>query len=94
VLGVAAGAADEGFTGLLRLTGISALGANLVNNLPAYLAMEPVVNGSALRMAALLVGVNIGPLITHGRVWRRCYGRVAVERRASRSNGGPSPSAD
>jgi arsenical pump membrane protein len=64
VLGVAGGAADEGFTGLLRLTGISALGANLVNNLPAYLAMEPVVNGSALRMAALLVGVNIGPLIT------------------------------
>lgn len=34
VLGVAAGAAGEGFTGLLRLTGISALGANLVNNLP------------------------------------------------------------
>jgi len=63
-LGVAAGGAGERFTELLRLTGISAVGANLVNNLPAYLAMEPVTNGSPLRVAALLVGVNVGPLIT------------------------------
>jgi arsenical pump membrane protein len=43
---------------------VSTLGANLVDNLPTYLAMEPVADGSRLRMAALLVGVNVGPLIT------------------------------
>jgi arsenical pump membrane protein len=32
--------------------------------LPAYLAMEPVADGSGLRMAAMLVRVNVGPLIT------------------------------
>ena len=47
---------------LLRLAG-SGLGAsNIANNLPAYLALEPVA-GSPERVAALLVGVNAGPLI-------------------------------
>jgi arsenical pump membrane protein len=63
-LGVAAGVAGEQLTALLRLSGVSTLGANLADNLPAYLAMEPVADGSELRMAALLVGVNVGPLIT------------------------------
>lgn len=49
---------------LLRLAGVAALGANLVDNLPSYLAMEPVASGSSIRMAGLLVGVNAGPLIT------------------------------
>lgn len=48
---------------LLRLAGTSAAGANLVDNLPAYLAFEPAA-GSPDRIAALLVGVNAGPLIT------------------------------
>ena len=48
---------------LLRLAGTGAVGANLVNNLPAYLALEPVA-GSPVRLAALLIGVNAGPLIT------------------------------
>ena len=48
---------------LLRLAGSGAVGSNLVNNLPAYLALEPVA-GSPERLAALLVGVNAGPLIT------------------------------
>ena len=58
------GCRGERLTELLRITGVSALGANLVDNLPTYLAMEPVADGSPLRMAALLVGVNVGPLIT------------------------------
>ncbi len=37
--------------------------ANAVNNLPAYLALEPV-GGSPARLAALLIGVNLGPLVT------------------------------
>ncbi len=48
---------------LLRLSGTGALGANVVDNLPAYLALEPVA-GDTVRSAALLVGVNAGPLIT------------------------------
>lgn len=48
---------------LLRLAGSGALGANAVDNLPAYLALEPVADSPA-RLAALLIGVNAGPLIT------------------------------
>ncbi|KQV08500.1 SLC13 family permease [Leifsonia sp. Root112D2] len=48
---------------LLRLAGVGAFGANAINNLPAYLALEPVA-GSPLRLIALLIGVNAGPLIT------------------------------
>ena len=53
----------EGPVELLRLAGTGLVGANLVNNLPAYLALEPVA-GSPVRIAALLIGVNVGPLIT------------------------------
>jgi Na+/H+ antiporter NhaD/arsenite permease-like protein len=58
VSGTGAGPLD-----LLRLSATGALGSNLVNNLPAYLALEPVA-GSPARIAALLVGVNAGSLIT------------------------------
>lgn len=53
----------HGFVDLLRLAGTGALSSNLVNNLPAYLALEPVA-GDPVRLAALLIGVNAGPLIT------------------------------
>lgn len=49
---------------LLRLAGGSAVAANLVNNLPAYLALETVTQGSPLRVVAVLVGVNIGCIVT------------------------------
>lgn len=48
---------------LLGLAGASAAGANVVNNLPAYLAFESVA-GSPLRVAAVLIGVNAGCLVT------------------------------
>ena len=48
---------------LLRLAGVGAATANLADNLPAYLALEPVA-GSPSRLLALLVAVNAGPLIT------------------------------
>ncbi len=48
---------------LLRLSATGALGANAIDNLPAYLALEPVA-GDPVRLAALLIGVNAGPLIT------------------------------
>jgi len=62
---VLAAASGEGESPLalmrLALTGMA--GANAIDNLPAYLALEPSA-GSPLRLAALLIGVNAGPLIT------------------------------
>jgi arsenical pump membrane protein len=48
----------------LRLTATGAVSANVVDNLPAYLALEPVADGSPGRLVALLIGVNCGPLLT------------------------------
>lgn len=48
---------------LWRLAGAGALAANVGNNLPAYLALESAA-GTPERLAALLIGVNAGPLIT------------------------------
>ncbi|WP_419819204.1 SLC13 family permease [Glaciibacter flavus] len=53
----------DGAGSLFQLAGVGAAGANLANNLPAYLALEPVAD-SPLRLIALLIGVNAGPLIT------------------------------
>jgi arsenical pump membrane protein len=63
LLGAAAGT-GESWPALLRLTGLAALAANVVDNLPGYLALEPAAEGSPLRLATLLVGVNAGPLLT------------------------------
>jgi arsenical pump membrane protein len=62
VLGWSAGSGDSGWD-LLRFGAVAAAGANLVDNLPAYLALEPLAD-SPWRVVALLVGVNAGPLIT------------------------------
>lgn len=62
LLGHAAGSGTD-VGALLRLSISGMLGANAVDNLPAYLALEPVA-GSPVRLAALLIGVNAGPLIT------------------------------
>lgn len=47
----------------VRLGLVAALAANLTNNLPAYLALEPVAD-TTRRLVALLVGTNLGPLVT------------------------------
>ena len=47
----------EGFLDHLQLAG------NVADNLPAYLAVEPLA-GSAHRLVAVLIGVNLGPLVT------------------------------
>ncbi|MFI5707542.1 SLC13 family permease [Kribbella sp. NPDC051620] len=54
----------QGLAAHLRLTGTAALGANAVDNLPAYLAMEPVASADGTRMMLLLIGVNCGCLLT------------------------------
>lgn len=48
---------------LLRLSAAGALAAHGVNNLPAYLILEPTA-GDPVALMALLIGVNLGPLIT------------------------------
>nr|WP_232223529.1 SLC13 family permease [Arthrobacter sp. FB24] len=57
-----AGSGDS-LPALLQLAGLGAGAANAANNLPAYLALEPVA-GSPARLAALLIGVNLGPLVS------------------------------
>jgi arsenical pump membrane protein len=50
----------SGNVDLLRITALSAAGANLVNNLPALLVALPHTGAGVW---ALLLGVNIGPLV-------------------------------
>ncbi len=57
-----ASGSGEDLLSLLQLAGMGVAGANGLNNLPAYLALEPTA-GSPVRLAALLIGVNLGPLV-------------------------------
>lgn len=51
--------------GDLARVAVTAAGAsNVVNNLPAYLAIEPTVTDHPLRLFSALIGANAGPLIT------------------------------
>ncbi|CAN5314370.1 ArsB/NhaD family transporter [soil metagenome] len=83
VAGSGSGASD-----LVRLAFTGMVGANAVDNLPAYLALEPVT-GSPARIAALLIGVNAGPLITPWAslatlLWHQRLTKLDVEIRWSR----------
>ncbi|KQX64558.1 SLC13 family permease [Angustibacter sp. Root456] len=62
LLATAAGS-GEGFWPYLRLAAAGAVTSNGLDNLPAYLALEPAA-ASPTRLVALLVGVNCGPLVT------------------------------
>ncbi len=59
---VLAGTGDD-LGSLWQVAGVGALAANGINNLPAYLALELVADSPA-RLAAVLIGVNAGPLVT------------------------------
>jgi arsenical pump membrane protein len=49
---------------LLNVAGVGAVSSNLLNNLPAYLVVEPdAAGGGPTRLLALLVGTNTGPLV-------------------------------
>jgi arsenical pump membrane protein len=84
VLRDAVGSGGRGFGDMLRVAGVGALGSNVVNNLPAYLAVEPAVSASHSRLLALLIGSNLGPLLTvwgslATLLWReRCKARGVV----------------
>ncbi|WP_327119613.1 SLC13 family permease [Streptomyces sp. NBC_01341] len=56
---------DNGFVGMLRSAAVGAGMSNVLNNLPAYVAGEAVVPaGNHEQLLALLIGVNVGPVIT------------------------------
>jgi arsenical pump membrane protein len=68
--------AGTGLGALLAMAALSALLANAVNNLPATLALVPLVAGNPALVLAMLVGVNVGPNATYGGslatlLWRR-----------------------
>jgi arsenical pump membrane protein len=78
----------DGFGPYLRLSAAGAVASNVIDNLPAYLALEPAASSSPGRVVALLVGVNCGPLVTLWAslatlLWReRCRSQgVPVSRR-------------
>jgi arsenical pump membrane protein len=74
---------------LLAIAALSAVLANLVNNLPATLMLVPVAAaGGSGPVLAMLVGVNVGPNLTYAGslatlLWRRVLHRedMAVELR-------------
>ncbi|MEU6309341.1 SLC13 family permease [Streptomyces sp. NPDC047014] len=56
---------DSGVPGMLRTAAVGAGFSNVLNNLPAYLAGEAALPASHHdQLLALLVGVNVGPLVT------------------------------
>lgn len=58
------GSSDDA-AGAARAAGTGAVLSNLVNNLPAYVAGESVVPlGNHDQLLALLVGTNVGPIVT------------------------------
>ncbi len=64
------------FWALAGIAFIAAVLANAVNNLPATLALVPIVAGQPAAMLAVLLGVNIGPNATYPGslatlLWRR-----------------------
>jgi arsenical pump membrane protein len=67
----------SGLLALLAVAAISAVVANLLNNLPATLIILPVVTASGPgAVLAMLVGVNVGPNLTYvgslaTLLWRR-----------------------
>jgi arsenical pump membrane protein len=54
----------DGAAAHLRLAGVAGVSANLVNNLPAYLALEPTAVHDPHRLMALLIGVGVVPVVT------------------------------
>ncbi|MEU0807159.1 SLC13 family permease [Streptomyces sp. NPDC005970] len=81
-----------GLPALLAIAGVAAVLANLVNNLPATLALLPIAAaGGPGPVLAVLIGVNLGPNLTYvgslaTLLWRREIRAYGVDG----GSGGPS----
>lgn len=51
------------FAELLSLSAVGGVLSNIVNNIPAYLALEPAAI-TAGSLTALVIGVNVAPIVT------------------------------
>ena len=86
----------DGLLPLLAMTGVAAVLANLVNNLPATLVLTSVIPGGATaRLLAMLIGVNVGPNLTYTGslatlLWRRVVRAPRSSRAGPRSSGSRS----
>lgn len=75
----------SGLPALLAIAAVAAVLANVVNNLPATLALLPLVAASGpVAILAVLIGVNIGPNLTYvgslsNLLWRRVLRQHRVE---------------
>jgi arsenical pump membrane protein len=75
----------SGLPALLGIAALAAVLANIVNNLPATLALMPLVAASGpAAVLAVLIGVNIGPNLTYvgslsNLLWRRVLRQHQVE---------------
>ena len=76
----------SGLGALLAVAGVSALLANVVNNLPATLILIPAVAaaGGQAALLAMLIGVNVGPNLTYAGslatlLWRRVLRLEGIE---------------
>lgn len=73
----------DGLLALLAVAVVAAVAANLLNNLPATLALLPVAVASGPGTAlAVLIGVDIGPNLSYAGslanlLWRRVLGDAA-----------------
>ncbi|MFJ1707104.1 SLC13 family permease [Kitasatospora sp. NPDC088346] len=73
----------DGLPALLAVAGVAALLANLINNLPATLALVPLAApAGAGPVLAVLIGVNLGPNLTYvgslaTLLWRGVVGGLA-----------------
>ncbi|MEO7125856.1 MAG: SLC13 family permease [Nakamurella sp.] len=68
--------ADSGILAILGIAFLAAAMANVVNNLPATLALVPLLVDRPALMLAMLLGVNIGPNLSYAGslatlLWRR-----------------------
>jgi arsenical pump membrane protein len=68
--------ADGSWLALLAVAALAAALANVVNNLPATLALVPLVAGRPVLVLAVLLGVNLGPNLAYPGslatlLWRR-----------------------
>jgi arsenical pump membrane protein len=78
----------SGLPALLGFAVVAAVLANIVNNLPATLALVPLVAPSGpAAVLAVLIGVNIGPNLTYvgslsNLLWRSVLRRYAVSANA------------
>lgn len=79
--------AGTSWAALLGVAAVSALLANVVNNLPATLLLLPLVAPAGVGpVLALLIGVDVGPNLTYAGslatlLWRRQVGSIAELRR-------------